>query len=134
MLLFKIILKGYFTSGKMKVYLILVIYIIEMWNYFWNWSFVDWENAENVFFTHVAERLQLPERNCFAALTRPLPNHAYRLQVAESKKWIQLGCFDTSWVIWYISIEMVLNCIVPGCTCYTEGGVKWRESKSKHFN
>jgi len=25
-------LKGYFTSGKMKVYLIFVIYIVEMWN------------------------------------------------------------------------------------------------------
>jgi len=32
------------------------------------------------FFTHVAERLQLPECTCFAALMGPLPNHTYRLQ------------------------------------------------------
>jgi len=35
--------KGYFTSGKMNVYLKWVIYEEEMWNYFWIWSFLGSE-------------------------------------------------------------------------------------------
>jgi len=82
------------------MYLILVIYIVEMWNYFWNWSILDWEKAENVFFTHVAERKH--SQNALALLS--FPDHTYRLQVAE--------CNTTRLAY----IEMVLNCIVPGST------------------
>ena len=67
-------LKGYFTSGKMNVYLKWVIYVEEMWNYFWIWSFLDWEKPENVFLAYVDERQQLPECTCFASLG----GHAYR--------------------------------------------------------
>jgi len=67
-------LKGYFTSGKMDVYLKRVIYVEEMWNYFCIWSFLDWEKPENVSLAYVDERLQLPECTCFTALG----GHAYR--------------------------------------------------------
>jgi len=61
-------LKGHPTSGKMNVYLKWVIYIEEIWNYFWIWSFLDWEKPENVFLAYVDERQQLPECICFAGL------------------------------------------------------------------
>jgi len=67
-------LKGYFTSGKMNVYLKRVIYVEEMWSYFWIWSFLDWEKPENVFLAYVDERLQLQECTCFTALG----GHTYR--------------------------------------------------------
>jgi len=52
-------LKEYFTSGKMNVYLKYVIYVEEMWDYFWIWSFLDWEKKENVFLAYVDERIQV---------------------------------------------------------------------------
>jgi len=66
-------LNGYFTSGKMNLYFKWVIYIEEMWNYFWIWSFLDWETLENVFLAYVDERQQLLEWTCFTALG----GHAY---------------------------------------------------------
>jgi len=59
-------LKEYFTSGRMNVYLKWVIYVQEMWNHFWIWSFLDWEKTENVFLAY--ERQQLTECTRFAAL------------------------------------------------------------------
>jgi len=61
-------LKGHSTSWKMNVYLKWVIYVEKMWNYFWIWSFLDWEKPENLFLAYVDERQQLPECTCFTAL------------------------------------------------------------------
>jgi len=58
----------------MNVYLKWVIYVDEMWNYFWIWSFLDWEKTENLFLADVDERHQLPECTGFAALG----GHTYR--------------------------------------------------------
>jgi len=57
----QIALKVYFTSGKMNVNLKWVIFVELMWNYFWIWSFLDWQKPENVFWADVDERQQLPE-------------------------------------------------------------------------
>jgi len=48
----------------MNVYLKRVIYVEEMWNYFW----IDREKPENVFSAYVDERQQLPECSCFTTL------------------------------------------------------------------
>jgi len=66
-------IKGYFTSGKMNVYLKWVIYVKEMWNYLWIWRFLDWEKPENVL-AFVDERQQLPECTSFTAQG----GHAYQ--------------------------------------------------------
>jgi len=58
----------------MNVYLKWVIYVEEMWNYFWIMSLLDWEKPEDVFLAYVDERQQLPECTWFAALG----GHAYR--------------------------------------------------------
>jgi len=39
-------LKGYVNFEKMSVYLKWVIYVEEMWKYFFIWSFLDWEKQE----------------------------------------------------------------------------------------
>ena len=67
-------LKEYFTAGKLNISLNWVTYVVEMWKKNWNWCLLGREKPENVFWSYMDEKHQIPECTCFVALS-PLPSH-----------------------------------------------------------